>query len=264
MSPLPTPSTCTPTRGRNSFSTSPLSRRSGLIHSPQSRVTPEFQPIRNLALRRACRSKSSSRVRTFLRQNSFLSIGDEKKRKLVVDTERPLMRKSGETFFNNFTPAPMKIFQLKVLFVIQLLICVAVQAKAQTPQFVPFSAAQPVLNTYLSSLPAELKPGGQPTAAAWDQWVRGQDKDIRVRIEQGEENTLVNLLRWGVTYTTQPRITYEYLAQYGKSSFVNGIADKRANDLVKALSAPHPSEGMMEMRALLEKKGYSQKTPADQ
>jgi hypothetical protein len=174
------------------------------------------------------------------------------------------MRKSGETFFNNFTPAPMKIFQLKVLFVIQLLICVAVQAKAQTPQFVPFSAAQPVLNTYLSSLPAELKPGGQPTAAAWDQWVRGQDKDIRVRIEQGEENTLVNLLRWGVTYTTQPRITYEYLAQYGKSSFVNGIADKRANDLVKALSAPHPSEGMMEMRALLEKKGYSLKTPADQ
>ena len=84
-------------------------------------------------------------------------------------------------------------------------------ALAQTPQFVPFSAAKPVLNTYLSSLPAELKPGGQPTAAAWDKWIRDQDKDIRVRIEAGEENTLTNLLRLGVTYTKEPRITYEYL-----------------------------------------------------
>ena len=137
-------------------------------------------------------------------------------------------------------------------------------AIAQTPQFVPFSAAQPVLNAYLSSLPAELKPSGQPTAAAWDNWVRSQDKEIRVRIEEGEENTLTNLLRLGVTYTSEPRITYDYLARYGHDSFVDSIADKRANDLIKALSGPHPSEGMMEMRALLIKKGYSLKTPEDQ
>ncbi len=137
-------------------------------------------------------------------------------------------------------------------------------ANAQTPQFVPFSAAQPVLNAYLSSLPAELKPSGRPTATAWDKWVRAQDKDIRVRIEEGEENTLTNLLRLGVTYTKEPRITYEYLEKYGRSSFVDSIADKRANDLVRALSAPHPSEGMQEMKALLEKKGYSLKTPEEQ
>jgi len=137
-------------------------------------------------------------------------------------------------------------------------------ALAQTPQFVSFAAAQPVLNAYLSSLPPELKPSGQPTAAAWDKWIRTQDKEIRVRIEEGEENTLTNLLRLGVTYTKEPRITYEYLARYGSSSFVDSMADKRANDLIKALAAPHPSEGMMEMRALLEKKGYSLKTPEDQ
>ena len=147
-----------------------------------------------------------------------------------------------------------------------LFVCLATGclASAQTPQFVPFSAAQPVLNVYLSSLPAELKPQGKPTAAAWDQWVRVQDKDIRLRIEQGEENTLTNLLRLGVTYTQQPRISYEYLAEYGHSSFVDSIAEKRANDLVRALSSPHPNEGMQEMKALLEKKGYSLKTPEDQ
>jgi hypothetical protein len=54
------------------------------------------------------------------------------------------------------------------------------------------------------------------------------------------------------------------LSQYGKSSYVNSVVDKRANDLIRALAAPHPSEGMLEMRALLEKKGYGLKTPAEQ
>jgi hypothetical protein len=136
-------------------------------------------------------------------------------------------------------------------------------AFSQTPQFVPFSAAEPVLNTYQSTLPAELKPGNKPTAAAWDKWVRDQDKNIRARIEEGEENTLTNLLRQGVTYTKEPQITYEYLAEYGSNSFVNNIADKRANDLLVALSSPHPSAGMREMLALLQSKGYSLTTPAD-
>ncbi len=137
-------------------------------------------------------------------------------------------------------------------------------AAAQAPQFLSFSTAQPVLNTYLNSLPSELKPDGKLSATAWDKWVRDQDKEIRVRVEEGEENTLTNLLRQGITFTSQPRITYQYLAQYGSSSFVNNIANKRADDLIKALSSPHPSAGMLEMRALLEKKGYSLKTAAEQ
>jgi len=153
---------------------------------------------------------------------------------------------------------------IRLLWLLSFWLAVGCFAPAQTPQFVPFSAAQPVLNAYLSSLPAELKPSGQPTAAAWDRWIRAQDQEIRVRIEQGEENTLTNLLRLGVTYTQQPRISYEYLDEYGHSSFVDSIADKRANDLIRALSGPHLSEGMREMKALLEKEGYSLKTAEDQ
>ena len=152
----------------------------------------------------------------------------------------------------------------RLYFLLSFCLIALGSASAQTPQFVPFSAVQPVLNAYLSSLPAELKPAGQPTAAAWDKWVRSQDKEIRERIEEGEENTLTNLLRLGVTYTKQARITYDYLERYGNSSFVDSLADKRANDLIHALAAPHLSEGMLEMKALLEKKGYSLKTPAEQ
>ena len=158
----------------------------------------------------------------------------------------------------------MSVGKRNFLFCFWIATFVAFHAAAQAPQFVAYSAAEPVLNSYLNSLPSELKPGGATSAGAWDKWVSEQDKDIRKRIEEGEENTLTNLLRLGVTYTTEPRITYQYLAEYGKSTFVNGIADKRANDLIKALSAPHPSPGMMEMRSLLQKEGYSVATPADQ
>jgi hypothetical protein len=136
------------------------------------------------------------------------------------------------------------------------------RALAQTPQFVSFSSAQPVLEAMRSSLPSELK--ASLTAAAWDKWVRTEDKEIRSRIEEGEENTLTNLLRMGVTFTKEPPITYEDLGEYGRSTAINSIADKRANDLVRALAAPHPSEGMLEMRALLERKGFSLKTPEAQ
>ncbi len=136
------------------------------------------------------------------------------------------------------------------------------QALAQTPQFVSFSSAQPVLEALRSSLPPELK--ASLTAATWDKWVRTEDKEIRSRIDEGEENTLTNLLRMGITYTKEPPITYEDLGEYGRSTAVDSIADKRANDLVRALAAPHLSEGMLEMRALLEREGFSLKTAAAQ
>jgi hypothetical protein len=152
-----------------------------------------------------------------------------------------------------------KLFGVVSICIISL--CCAV---AQTPQYVPFAAAQPILNTYINSLPSALKPSGKPTAAAWDKWVRDQDKEIRIRLERGEEDTLTNLLRLGVTYTKEERISYQYLERYGKDSYVNSLAGKRADDLIHALSSPHPSEGMTEMRTFLEKQGLNLKNPAGQ
>ena len=90
------------------------------------------------------------------------------------------------------------------------------------------------------------------------------DREIRARLERGEEDTLVNLLRFGVTFTREYRIDDEYLVRYGQSSLVNSFAEKRASDLVRALAAPHPSEGLLRMRVFLEKKGYPLKTAAQQ
>lgn len=133
---------------------------------------------------------------------------------------------------------------------------------AQTARYVPFELAKPVLTANHDALPPALTPVEAQTAATWDKWVRQHDAEIRTRLDQGEEDTLTNLLRLGVTYTKEYRITTEYLVRYGESSLVNSFAETRAKDLIAALSAPHlENPGMAEMRALLEKKGFTVTTP---
>ena len=109
------------------------------------------------------------------------------------------------------------------------------------------------------ALPPELKTSSPVTADAWNNWVRSRDKEIRGRIEGGEADTLTNLLCLGVTYTKEPRILDPQ--KYGKDSAINSLAEKRADDLIRALAGARLSEGMLEMRVFLEKKGFSPATP---
>jgi hypothetical protein len=124
--------------------------------------------------------------------------------------------------------------------------------------------ARPVLAPFQTSLPDKLKASSPLQPAIWQNWMQENDRDIRARLERGEEDTLINLLRFGVTFTREYRIDDEYLLRYGQSSLVNSFAEKRASDLLRALAAPHPSEGLLRMRVFLQKKGYPLKTAAQQ
>src|ERR1039458_4026153 len=77
---------------------------------------------------------------------------------------------------------PSKISKILGVFLFCLLTLGA--ALAQTPQFVPFASAQPVLSAMRDALPPELKTSGPVTADAWNKWVRDRDKEIRGRIEE--------------------------------------------------------------------------------
>jgi hypothetical protein len=149
------------------------------------------------------------------------------------------------------------------------LVCYAAAFTAQqeTPkaEFIPFETARPVVVAFSDSLPAELTPAQTVDAAKWSAWVQKGDHEGRERLNAGEEDTLTNLLRFGVTFTHEYRIDDEYLLRYGNSSLVDSFAQNRANDLIRALSAPatwtpNSAEGMARMRAFLEKKGFSFRT----
>lgn len=133
---------------------------------------------------------------------------------------------------------------LRLVFLTSIFVILLSPAFAQAPQFVTLADVQPVLSAMPKAAPDDLKKLQPLTAAEWDKWVRTQDKDIRSRLEAGEENTLTNLLRLGVTYTKQPRITYEggELDRYGSDKFIDSVANRRADDLIKALAALIPTK----------------------
>ena len=139
--------------------------------------------------------------------------------------------------------------------------CLRLFGQSAAPiEFISFQAAQPALKAMSDALPPELKGPGPLDADRWSKWVEGQDRAIRQRLDRGTEDTLANLLRFGVTFTKEYRITDEYLARYGQSSLVNAFAENRANDLIAALAKPNAPEGIAEMRRFVEKKGFSLKT----
>jgi len=146
-------------------------------------------------------------------------------------------------------------------FVLPLVVCAAASGQQPKTEFMTLEAAQPVLREFAAKLPAEL--GKVPDNAAWNGWVKAQDASIRERLVLGEEDTLTNLLRFGVTYTKEYQIDREYLARYGQSTLVNSFADNRANDLVRALASPDANEGMQQMRAFLLERGYKFQTAGD-
>jgi hypothetical protein len=142
-----------------------------------------------------------------------------------------------------------------------LVLCSAAIGQQPRTEFISLDAAQPILQGFANELPTDLAKAPDP--AAWSAWVQAQDTQIRKRLELGEEDTLTNLLRFGVTYTSEYQIDREYLAKYGQSSLVNAFAENRANDLIRALASPTANEGMLEMRAFVIKRGYSLKSPED-
>lgn len=159
----------------------------------------------------------------------------------------------------------LAIHSIRAAIVCVLLVASALQAKgrceSRSPEFISLEAAKPVLQAMAGSLPSELKAAGSPlNSQTWSAWVQKADADIRKRLERGEEDTLTNLLRFGVTFTKEYPIDREYLSRYGHSTLVDSFAENRANDLIRALQSPSANEGMKEMRLLLEKKGFSFKT----
>jgi hypothetical protein len=141
----------------------------------------------------------------------------------------------------------------------------APQSQLPNTEFIPFDAAKSSISAFANSLPPELKPASSLNAATWSSWVQKADRNVRDRLNGGEEDTLTNLLRFGVTFTKEYRIDDDYLAHYGKSSLVDSFAEHRADDLIRSLASPqtwpqNSGEGMARMRDFLEKKGYSVKT----
>jgi hypothetical protein len=126
------------------------------------------------------------------------------------------------------------------------------------PVHTPFSDARPILESLRRELiPAELR-DLTPSAAQekWSEWVTQHDASIRTRLERGDDDSVVNFLLYGTSFTKAPRATERDLAQLGaEPTRLPAMIVRRIDDLVSAAASPGSNERVQFARQVLERGG---------
>jgi hypothetical protein len=136
--------------------------------------------------------------------------------------------------------------------------------------YISYDEAQPILDALADVLPEGLKsvrPSDLPSV--WAGWIERRDTDVRARLAQGDEDSIVNLLLFGVSFTHRPRLTQanlERLASQDHSSasslltnkdkLLGEVLEHRIDDFLEALATPGSNERLLLARRFLELRGY--------
>src|SRR5580658_6475157 len=122
---------------------------------------------------------------------------------------------------------------------------------------ISYANAKPVIDQtgdQTGDLPAELR---NPNEAKWRAWSQRQDKAIRARLQQGDLDSMVNLLLYGTSFTKQPRIKVDTFTEASRA----GILRARVDDLIAGLRSPGDNERLTFLNGLLRSQGIDPSSP---
>ena len=154
----------------------------------------------------------------------------------------------------------------RILLILLLGLTLAIQPTlAQTSSskisYLSYQEAKPVLEALISSLPSALQNLNEREAEIrWNAWVKQSDADIRGRLEQGDEDSIVNLLLYGTSFTKQPRVTESQIDRLAKeksqdpTKLYESILRARLEDFTKTLSSTSTGERLSFAKNYLTKK----------
>ena len=156
----------------------------------------------------------------------------------------------------------MRLSHISLIF--PLVCAVAICVLAADRAFISWANAKPVLEQFLDQLPdqagdrlpAELR---NPNEARWRAWSQRQDKAIRARLQQGDLDSMVNLLLYGTSFTKQPRIKIDAFTEASRA----GILRARVDDLVAGLRSPGNNERLTFLNGLLRSQGIDPSAPGE-
>ncbi len=119
------------------------------------------------------------------------------------------------------------------------------QRDAEHRPIISFATVKSVLQAPPNELPPELK---QPNEAKWKTWARREDDVVRARLEQGALDSMINLLLFGTSFTSQPRVVT-------MNNSDDAVVQSRLDDLLQGLRTPGKNERLVFLRNLLRGKG---------
>ncbi len=115
-----------------------------------------------------------------------------------------------------------------------------------------YADARPVLEAHRDQLPPGLN-GNTPLAleTAWPAWAARHDAEIRARLAQGDEDSVVNFWLYGTTFTQLPRATEREMASLRTRTDAEDLLIGRLNDLVVGMRAPGGNERLQFARQVV-------------
>lgn len=172
-----------------------------------------------------------------------------------------------------------KRYSHRLLIVLSFSLISVLSLFAQAPErkvvYLTYDDARPVLEALDEILPAELKSrNAGEQKLLWPGWTARRDAEIRARLAQGDEDSLINFLLFGTSFTKQPRFSLEQIrlmkrnATLFRSDDPEARADQgsrliaaRIKDLLNALAKPGGNERLLFARKILVgKKGLGLQT----
>ena len=113
-----------------------------------------------------------------------------------------------------------------------------------------FEQAAPVLQALPSNLPSALRGRStQEIARLWPSWVERHDRDVRARVERGDEDSLVNFWLYGTSFTSQPPAVAR--ASPLSAAALDMIIKDRLEDLLDRVTRPGDNERLQFARRML-------------
>jgi hypothetical protein len=113
-----------------------------------------------------------------------------------------------------------------------------------------FEQAAPVLKALPKNLPASLRGRSpQDVVRLWPTWVEQHDRDVRARLERGDDDSLVNFWLYGTSFTSHPPAIAR--ASLAPASVLDDIVRARLEDLLDRVMTPGDNERLQFARRLL-------------
>ena len=155
-------------------------------------------------------------------------------------------------------PVPRPVIALAVL----VLACAGTRPAAQSDAVpIPYPDARPILDQLGPALPEELaRRSPAEIESMWADWVVRRGRQIRDRLVQGEEDTIVNFLLFGTSFTRLPRAVSSGTQIRGGAR--DEVVGGRIDDLVSAVASPGESDRLRFARSVLERRGIDLAAPA--
>jgi hypothetical protein len=145
-----------------------------------------------------------------------------------------------------------------------LFVCITPGVFVQSPVVaIPLADLRPVLQELKTDVPVELAGGDvDSTERAWSRWRSKHAAAIAVRLAQGEEDSIVNFLLFGTSFTRQPRALNDSSKLGGRDRGA-AIVRARLDDLVAAIGLPGANERLAFVRDVVRRHGVDPDAPGD-